>query len=101
MRAPPSWLARVAAAPTMPREFRTAGGLRFDPASVAGPRVPTVLLLGDRSAPGQKAVVAAVHGALAASDVVVLPDQAHAAQVTAPHLIADALLRDLPVATVA
>jgi hypothetical protein len=73
MRALPSWLARVPAAPTIPREFRTAAGLPFDAAAVADLRVPTVLLLGDQSTSGQKAVVAAVHGALV-SELVVLPN---------------------------
>jgi pimeloyl-ACP methyl ester carboxylesterase len=101
MRALPSWLGRIAAAPTMPREFRTAAGLPLDTTAVGELRVPTILLLGDQSTFGQKAVVAAMHRALASSDVVVLPGQAHAAQVTAPELIANALLRDLPVATIA
>ena len=98
MRALPSWQARVAAAPTIPREFRTAANLPFDATSVADLRVPTVLLLGDRSTAGQQAAVAALHAALPSSVVVVLPDQAHAAQVTAPDLIADTLRGPLSVA---
>jgi pimeloyl-ACP methyl ester carboxylesterase len=43
-------------------------------------------------------VVAELHAALPSSDVVVLPDQAHAAQITAPDLIADTLRRPLSVA---
>ena len=91
MRAQPSWQARVATATTVPREFRTAANLPLDATAVAALRVPTVLLLGDRSTAGQKAVVRALHAALPSSDVVVLPDQAHAAQVTAPDLVANAL----------
>jgi pimeloyl-ACP methyl ester carboxylesterase len=98
MRALPSCQARVAAAPTIPREFRTAANLPFDATAVVDPRVPTVLLLGDRSTAGQEAAVAALHAALPSSVVVVLPDQAHAAQVTAPDLIADTLRRPLSVA---
>jgi pimeloyl-ACP methyl ester carboxylesterase len=97
MRSLPSWRSRVAAAPTMPREFRTAADLPFEATAVADLHVPTVLLLGDRSTAGQAAVVDALHSALPCSDVVLLPDQAHAAQVTAPELIADALRRPLSV----
>ena len=101
MRALPSWQGRVAAAPTIPREFRTAANLPFDPTAVADLRVPTVLLLGDRSTAGQQAVVAAVHAVLPSSEVVVLPNQAHAAQITAPDLIADTLRRPLSLAAMA
>lgn len=96
MRALPSWQARVATAPTIPREFRTAADLPFHATAVADLQVPTVLLLGERSTAGQAAVVAALHRALRSSDIVLLPDQAHAAQVTAPGLIADILRRALP-----
>lgn len=98
MRALPSWQARVAAAPTIPREFRTAANLPFDATTVADLRVPTVLLIGDRSTAGQAAVVAALHAALTSSEVVSLPDQAHAAQITAPDLLALTLRRPLSVA---
>jgi len=101
MRALPSWQARVEAAPTIPREFRTAAHLSVDTRAAADLSVPTVLLLGDRSTPGQKAVVAALHASLPSSELVMLTGQAHAAQVTAPELIADALRRHLPVATTA
>ena len=56
----------------------------------------SVLLLGDRSTHGQKSVVATIHAGLPHSTIVPLPGQAHAAQITAPHLIADALLHPHP-----
>jgi pimeloyl-ACP methyl ester carboxylesterase len=93
MRRQPSWRARLASVPTMPRELRTAAALEFDPAPYRDFDTPTVLLLGDRSTPGQKSVVAAVHDALPKSIVVPLPGQAHAAQITAPDLVADTLVR--------
>jgi pimeloyl-ACP methyl ester carboxylesterase len=93
MRRQPSWRARLASAPTMPRELRTAAALEFDPAPYRDFATPTVLLLGDRSTPGQKSVVATVDDALPNSIVVPLPGQAHAAQITAPDLVADALVR--------
>jgi pimeloyl-ACP methyl ester carboxylesterase len=91
MRHQPSWQARLASVPTIPRELRTAAALAFDPAPYRDFAVPTTLLLGDRSTPGQKSVVAAIHATLPHSTIVSLPGQAHAAQITAPHLVADAL----------
>jgi len=91
MRHQPSWQARLASVPTIPRELRTAAALEFDPTPYRDFAVPTTLLLGDRSTPGQKSVVAAIHAALPHSTIVSLPGQAHAAQITAPHLVADAL----------
>ena len=44
----------------------------------------------------QKTVVAAIHVALPQSTIVSLPGQAHAVHITAPHLIADALLGAIP-----
>ena len=94
MRVLPTWSARVATAPTIPREFRTAAELAFDSSEPRDLDLPTVLLLGEQSPPGQKAVVARIDAALSHSRVVTLPGQAHAAQVTAPWLIADVLLAD-------
>ena len=96
MRRQPSWRARLASVPTIPRELRTAAALDFDPTPYRDFAVPSVLLLGDRSTPGQQSVVAAIHAGLPHSAVVPLPGQAHAAQITAPHLIADALLHPHP-----
>ena len=99
MRRQPSWHARRASVPTISRELRTVAGLEFDPAPYRNIDTPAVLLLGDRSTPGQKAVVAAVHDALPQSTVVLLPDQAHAAQITAPDLVANAVLGRRPATT--
>jgi pimeloyl-ACP methyl ester carboxylesterase len=99
MRRQPNWPARLATVPTIPRELRTAADLRFDPAPYRDFATPSVLLLGDRSTAGQKSVVTAIHAALRASTVVTLPGQAHAAQITAPDLVANALVRHHPVAT--
>jgi pimeloyl-ACP methyl ester carboxylesterase len=96
MRCQPSWAARLATVPTVPRELRSVAGLEFDPAPYREFDIPSVLLLGDRSTPGQKSVVATVHAALPQSTVVPLPGQAHAAQITAPHLVANALIRHFP-----
>ncbi|GAA4674913.1 alpha/beta hydrolase [Pseudonocardia yuanmonensis] len=92
MRALPSWSARVGAAPTIPRELRTATARILDPASYAHLAMPTLLLDGERSPAGQRAVVATLAGALPAARVAVLPGQGHLAQVTAPELVAGAVL---------
>ena len=99
MRRQPSWHARLATVPTISRELRTVAGLEFDPAPYRNIDTPAVLLLGDRSTPGQKAVVAAVHDALPQSTVVPLPGQAHAAQITAPDLVANAVIGHRPATT--
>ena len=70
-----------------------AAGLQFDSVPYRALGIPSMLLFGERSTPGQKSVVAAVHAALPQSTVVALPAQAHAAQITAPDLLADALIR--------
>jgi pimeloyl-ACP methyl ester carboxylesterase len=101
MRALPTWSARVATVPTIPREFRTAAELAFDASEHRTTDLPTVLLLGEQSTPGQRDVVARIDAALPRSRVVDLPGQAHAAQVTAPKLIADALLAHCRTSTAA
>jgi hypothetical protein len=62
--------------PTIPRELRTAAALEFDPTPYRDFALPSMLLLGDRSTPGQKSVMAAIHVALPHSTVVSLPGQA-------------------------
>lgn len=96
MRQQPSWKARLATVPTISREFRAVAGLEFDPDPFQALDIPCALLLGDRSTPGQKAVVAAVHAAMPHSTVVPLPGQAHAAQITAPHRVAAPLIHRRP-----
>ncbi|MFC5178659.1 alpha/beta fold hydrolase [Nocardioides taihuensis] len=96
MRGQPSWDARVRTTPTLGRELRTVARLAFDPEEHRDIDVPTVLLLGGASTSGQKAVVAQVAAGLRRSSVITLPGQAHAAQVTAPHLLAEAVVGHLP-----
>jgi pimeloyl-ACP methyl ester carboxylesterase len=95
LRAQPAWPARVAAAPTIPRELRTATARVLDPAQYADIRVPTLLLDGERSPTGQRTVVAALAAALPSARVAMLTGQAHLAQLTAPELVAEAVLEFL------
>ena len=101
MRSQPSWRARLATVPTISREVRVAAGLEFDPAPYQDFGTPSVLLLGERSTPGQKSVVAAIDAGLPRSTIVTLPGQAHAAQITAPDLVANALISHRPVTSAA
>ena len=92
MRVVPSWAARLAAVPALSRELRVATTLDVDPGQLRDVDVPTWCLVGERSTDGQRAIVSAVHAALPDSRLVPLPGQAHAAQITAPELLANVLL---------
>jgi pimeloyl-ACP methyl ester carboxylesterase len=95
LRALPSWPSRVAAAGAIPRELHLDATLAFDPSAHATCTTPTLLLLGERSPAGQRSIVHAIDAALSDSGIVELPGQKHLAQMTAPHLVADALLQFL------
>jgi len=92
MRAQPSWAARVAAAPTLPRELRNHPDELFDPGQASQVDIPTLLLTGSKSAAGLKADVRFVAETVPDARVVDLPGQAHSADVFAPQLVAEALL---------
>ncbi len=92
MRDQPSWPARVAAAPTLPRELRSTPEELFDPARTAQVTVPTVLLQGSESSESLHADVRLVAEALPDSRIVVLEGQAHSADFLAPQLVAEKLL---------
>lgn len=87
-RADPSWSARVATAPTYPREERAFDRLVLDPAEAARITCPTLLLAGD--GPSSAAWdAAAVAEALPDAEVAILAGQEHAADVMAPDLVAE------------
>jgi pimeloyl-ACP methyl ester carboxylesterase len=95
-RADPSWPARVAAAPTYPREERAFDQLVFDPHEAARIACPTLLLVGDGPASAQWDV-ATVAASLPDVEVSVLAGQEHAADVMAPEQVAERLLAFLGV----
>jgi pimeloyl-ACP methyl ester carboxylesterase len=95
MRALPSWPSRVAAAHTIPRELRVAQTHPFDPHRYAAMATPTLLLAGERSPAGYRALVEVLTAGLPRVEVAVLADQGHTAQIAAPQLVADALTRFL------
>ena len=53
MRRQPTWRARLASLPTISRELRVAAGLQFDSVPYRALGIPSVLLVGERSTPGQ------------------------------------------------
>jgi pimeloyl-ACP methyl ester carboxylesterase len=85
LRYEPSWAARLEAAHTIPREFADADYM-FDPARFANLAVPTLLLLGGDSPEYSRRATRAVHAALRASRIIVMPGQKHIAMSTAPDL---------------
>ena len=86
LRAAPAWPARLAAAPTIPRELRAHEKYRFVAERFAEMRAPTLLLQGGASPGFFRAAIATLHAALPASRVAVLPGQQHVAMDTAPEL---------------
>lgn len=79
LRSAPNWSARVAAAHTLLRELRGSNEYVFEPTGFRDLRIPTLLLLGGDSPAYFKTAIEAVHAALPASQVRIMPGQQHAA----------------------
>ncbi|GAB90156.1 alpha/beta fold hydrolase [Gordonia rhizosphera] len=95
LEAAPSWPARVAAAPTVPREVRAFGHCAFDPRTAAGISVPTMLLVGSESTDEVKADPEIVAAAIPDARIRVLDGQTHMAHLAAPEDFASAVLEFL------
>lgn len=93
VRAQPSWPARIAVAHTVPREVRTFQETVFDGDLAARITVPTLLITGSESADVYGLVV--VRDALPDARVTTIEGQEHIADLLAPELVADVLLRFL------
>jgi len=91
-RASPTWATRVMGVHAVAPGLRAFGRFRFDPDRVRVLEVPTLLLVGSDSTPYHKQTVATVASALPHAQVAVLPGQQHNANVTAPALLAMAIL---------
>ena len=87
-----AWPARVAAAPTVPRELRAFSEQAFDPALAARITAPVMLLVGGDSPSDIQADPELVAAALPDARIVVLPGQTHIAHLTDPEGFAVALL---------
>jgi pimeloyl-ACP methyl ester carboxylesterase len=89
-RSHPSWEARVAAAPTYPREERAFVKARFDPQQAAKITVPTLLLVGSDSPDDWHVETMAT--ALPNARIATLEGQTHIADVIAPELVAEQVI---------
>jgi pimeloyl-ACP methyl ester carboxylesterase len=87
-----AWPARVAAAPTVPREIRAFSEQAFDPETASRITVPVLLLVGGDTPDDIRADPEVVAGALPDARVSVLPGQMHMAHLTDPEGFAAALL---------
>jgi pimeloyl-ACP methyl ester carboxylesterase len=79
-RALPTWPARVAAAHTIPREFRAPLDGAFDPAQASTITVPTLMPSGSDSPDYTRAATESVAAALADARITVLDGQQHVAR---------------------
>lgn len=85
-KAQPAWAARVAAAHTLPREFRAMEKYQFAPSRFMRFSIPTLLLIGGNSPQVFKSGIEIVAAALSRSSTTVLQGQQHNAMDTAPDL---------------
>lgn len=92
LRAAPNWSARVAEAPTLPREYRAPITYEFEPERFADVTTSTLLLVGGESPEWTKDVTDALNDALPNSRISVLEGQGHVAMNTAPELFIDEVL---------
>lgn len=91
-RSDPAWTSRLAAAHTIPREIQGRAQHRFEPRRFSDMKVPTLMLMGDRSPAFLQAATKAVHEALPDSKLVVMPGQGHVAMDSAPGIFAHEVL---------
>lgn len=92
LRSAPSWVARVEAAHTLPREYRAPADYEFDAVRFEGVTTPTLLLVGSESPQWAKDATEALYEALPNSRIAVLEGQGHVAMNTAPDLFVDEVL---------
>lgn len=86
------WSARVATAPTIPRENRSTGRYRPDPADYADLEVPTLVLLGGETGDPMRGSTEAAADLFPASDLVVLAGAGHAAVYTTPEAFVETVV---------
>lgn len=88
IRSLPIWQARMALAPTIPREMRAFESYvsSFDPARLGNLRTPTLIMLGGDSPVLEKAAAEDLDTMLPDSRLAVMPHQGHLAHRTAPKV---------------
>jgi pimeloyl-ACP methyl ester carboxylesterase len=91
----PVWEARRKIVPTVPRELRAELAHRFDPDALAALPMPVLLLLGTESPDWAERSVHAYADAIPGAELSMLEGQGHAANMSAPELLAEELERFL------
>jgi pimeloyl-ACP methyl ester carboxylesterase len=91
MQDTPAWRARVAAAPTVPRELHAEHRFAIDDLRLGESRTPTLLLVGSESPSWARRSTEAFAAALPQSEVHVLAGHGHGAAVSGPQLLASEL----------
>ena len=92
MRRTSTWVVRLAAAHTIPREVAVANTYRFRAEAFAHVRVPALFLVGSRSPAYLHEATAMASAALAGSRVETLRGQGHAAMSTGPRIFLEKAL---------
>lgn len=88
LRSSPTWPDRADAAHTLSREDRASAAYQAAPEAFSGMEVPTLLLVGSKSPPEFREVTNQVDAVLPNSTIRVMEGHGHAANVTAPDLLA-------------
>jgi pimeloyl-ACP methyl ester carboxylesterase len=91
MQGTPAWRARIAAAPTVPRELHAEHGFAIDDLRLGQFTTPTLILVGSESPSWAKRSTEAFAAAIPRSELHVLEGHGHGAAVSAPELLASEL----------
>lgn len=91
LRRSPAWTARVAAVHTIPRELRALNDYGTDLERFSELNLPTLLLVGGETQARRRQMFQSLSGVIPGSQVRELPGQGHAANQTAPKLLAGAV----------
>ncbi len=91
LRRAPAWADRVAAVHTIPRELRAFNDYGTDMERFQVISAPTLLLVGGQTEGRRRVMFQVLNTIIPKSQIHELPGQGHAANTTAPELLADAL----------
>jgi pimeloyl-ACP methyl ester carboxylesterase len=87
LRSSPLWPARLAAAPTVPRECRVEDGWVYEPGQFDGITAPALLLAGSESLPALTKATHEAAAAISGARIRVLDGHAHFAHKTDPAMV--------------
>jgi pimeloyl-ACP methyl ester carboxylesterase len=91
MQGTPAWAARLAAAPTVPRELRAEQAYAMADLRLGDLDAPALLLVGSESPDWARRSTEAYAAAIPGAEVDTLEGQGHGASVSAPELLASEL----------